>query len=192
MYPSGIAAQASVDVPGVSEGFCGASRPGHFRGVATVVSKLFNIVQPDVALFGKKDFQQFRVIEQMVTTLNMPIKLVGVETVRESDGLAMSSRNGYLSAEERSIAPLLHTHLRKLGQDIRVGDSDVSQRLTATRNALEQSGFAVDYLEVADARTLRAPERSSRHLILLVAAYLGTTRLIDNHEIFMEDHRTFQ
>ncbi|GGJ99825.1 pantoate--beta-alanine ligase [Pseudomonas matsuisoli] len=180
MYPHGMDGQTRVTVPGVSEGLCGASRPGHFEGVATVVSKLFNMVQPDVAVFGEKDFQQLAVIRKMVADLNLPIDIEGLPTVRAEDALALSSRNGYLGAEQRAKAPELYRHLRRLADAIQAGARDYADQLGRESAALEEAGFKVDYLELREPATLKPATADDRHLILLVAAYLGQTRLIDN------------
>jgi pantoate--beta-alanine ligase len=183
VYPEGFA--TSISVAGLGEGLCGASRPGHFDGVATVVAKLFNQVRPDLALFGEKDWQQLAVIRRMARDLDLirppAERIVGVPTVREADGLAMSSRNRYLSAEDRARAAALPRFMRETLAAIADG-GDVTAALTALRAALLKSGFAsVDYVELADARSLRpltalsdAPAR------LFVAARIGGTRLIDN------------
>ncbi|MGC5701982.1 pantoate--beta-alanine ligase [Pseudomonas sp. NFXW11] len=180
MYPEGMAGQTRVSVPQLSEGLCGASRPGHFEGVATVVSKLFNMVQPDLAVFGQKDYQQLAVIRAMVHDLNMPIQIIGEPTVRAADGLALSSRNGYLSEQQRAIAPVLYRSLSQIAQAIRDGDRDYPQLLATHLQQLEAVGLRRDYLEIRHARTLRPATAEDRDLVILVAAYLGTTRLIDN------------
>lgn len=176
MYPAGYA--TNISVGGVSEGLDGAARPGHFDGVATVVTKLFNQVQPDVALFGEKDFQQLAVIRRMVIDLNLPIEIVGVPTQREDDGLALSSRNVYLSPEERAKAVALPRALGNAAEAIAKGQA-VEETLAAAREALAAAGFDVDYVELVDSTTLGAPvPRHPRRL--LAAARLGSTRLIDN------------
>ena len=180
MYPHGMADQTLVSVPYLSEGLCGASRPGHFDGVATVVSKLFNMVQPDLAVFGEKDFQQLAVIRAMVRDLNMPIKIIGEPTVRAEDGLALSSRNGYLSEEQRTAAPALYRVISQIGGAIRAGEQDFQRLLDDNKRQLESAGFRVDYLEIRDATTLRPATAQDRDIVILGAAYLGKTRLIDN------------
>lgn len=180
MYP--VAQTMVVEPPPIANELCGVSRPGHFRGVATVVLKLFNIVQPQVAVFGKKDFQQLFIIRELVRQLNLPIEIVAGETVRETSGLAMSSRNGYLSAAERAKAAELHQALRRAAQRIRDGARDyaaIEQDASAELNA---TGWVVDYFSIRAAHTLLAPEASDRDLVVLGAARLGTTRLIDNLE----------
>ncbi|MBD8577871.1 pantoate--beta-alanine ligase [Pseudomonas syringae] len=180
MYPNGMDNQTRVSVPHLSQGLCGASRPGHFEGVATVVSKLFNMVQPDVAVFGEKDFQQLAVIRALVRDLNMPIHIVGEPTVRAADGLALSSRNGYLSDEQRAVAPVLYQVITRIGEQLHGGTTGFAQLLDEGRQALESSGFRVDYLEVREATSLRPATPDDRDLVVIAAAYLGKTRLIDN------------
>jgi pantoate--beta-alanine ligase len=178
MYPNGFA--TSISVAGVSEGLCGAERPGHFDGVATVVSKLFNQVRPDVALFGEKDYQQLAVIRRMTLDLDLPVRIVGVPTQRDADGLALSSRNAYLSAEERRAARALPRSLVEAGQRIREG-ADVASALEEARERLIGAGFfSIDYLELRDASTLESMASLDRPARILVAARLGRTRLIDN------------
>ncbi|AZE51192.1 Pantoate--beta-alanine ligase [Pseudomonas chlororaphis] len=180
MYPDGMDGQTRVSVPQLSEGLCGASRPGHFEGVATVVSKLFNMVQPDLAVFGQKDFQQLAVIRALVHDLNMPIQIIGEPTVRAADGLALSSRNGYLSEEQRAIAPAIYRGLTQIAQTISQGERDYPKLLDEQKRVLEAAGFRPDYLEIRHARTLRPATAQDRDLVILAAAYLGATRLIDN------------
>jgi pantoate--beta-alanine ligase len=180
IYPHGRKGLTFVEVPGLSETLCGASRPGHFRGVATVVNLLFNLVQPDVALFGRKDFQQLRVIEQMVADLHLPLQIVAIDTVREVDGLAMSSRNGYLNAPERLLAPQLYQTLTALRQRIVAGERDWLRLEASGIAALSLAGFRPDYLVIRRQSDLQPPQQASEPLIILVAAWLGRTRLIDN------------
>ena len=180
MYPHGQALQTIVRVPGVSEGLCGGSLPGHFDGVSTVVSKLFNMVLPDLAVFGQKDFQQLAVIRTMVRDLNMPVQIIGEPIVRAEDGLALSSRNGYLSADERNTAPVLHRTLQQLAEAIRNGECDYSALLASGHQRLQTSGLRPDYLEVRNALDLSPVTADSRELVILAAAYLGKTRLLDN------------
>ncbi|PNV94926.1 MULTISPECIES: pantoate--beta-alanine ligase [Pseudomonas] len=180
MYPDGMAGQTRVSVPQLSEGLCGASRPGHFEGVATVVSKLFNMVQPDLAVFGQKDYQQLAVIRALVHDLNMPIQIIGEPTVRAADGLALSSRNGYLSEEQRAIAPVLYRSLSQIAQAIRSGERDYPKLVAEQQQQLEAAGLRRDYLEIRQAQNLRPATAQDRELVILVAAYLGATRLIDN------------
>ncbi|RMQ44185.1 Pantothenate synthetase [Pseudomonas cichorii] len=185
MYPHGMADQTLVSVPHLSEGLCGASRPGHFDGVATVVSKLFNMVQPDLAVFGEKDFQQLAVIRALVRDLNMPIQIIGEPTVRAADGLALSSRNGYLSTEQRAQAPALYRVLSIIGEGIR-SNEDIHSLIAIGKKTLEAEGFRIDYLEVREATSLRPATAEDRDLVILVAAFLGKTRLIDNLHLTKE------
>ncbi|KFE44446.1 pantoate--beta-alanine ligase [Pseudomonas syringae] len=180
MYPHGMADQTIVSVPSLSEGLCGASRPGHFDGVATVVSKLFNMVQPDLAVFGEKDFQQLAVIRALVRDLNMPIQIIGEPTVRAPDGLALSSRNGYLSEEQRAVAPELYRVICQIGDAISKGEQDFNALLDQGKQQLEAAGLRIDYLEVREATSLRPATAENRDLVILAAVFLGKTRLIDN------------
>jgi len=172
--------QTRVSVPGVSEGLCGASRPGHFEGVATVVTKLFNMVQPDLAVFGEKDYQQLAVIRALVQDLNMPIQIIGAPTQRAEDGLALSSRNGYLDAAQRSTAPTLYRSLQAIAEELRRGARDYARLIDAAQEQQRAAGFVPDYLEIRNAVTLRPAQIDDRHLVILTAAQLGGTRLIDN------------
>ncbi|WP_268799518.1 pantoate--beta-alanine ligase [Pseudomonas huanghezhanensis] len=180
MYPHGMADQTIVRVPVVSEGLCGGSRPGHFDGVSTVVSKFFNMVQPDIAVFGQKDFQQLAVVSALVRDLNMPIQIIGEPTVRATDGLALSSRNGYLSESQRAAAPALYQVINTVADAIRNGEKDLEQLLVKGKHDLEAAGFRPDYLEIRQAVTLRPATPDDNDLVILAAAWLGTTRLIDN------------
>lgn len=167
-----------VSVHGITQDLCGASRPTHFDGVALVVSKLFNIVQADVAFFGEKDYQQLAVIRQMVQDLNVPIEIVGVPTVRAEDGLALSSRNGYLTAEQRQIAPKIYQNLQQAKSDLQQGKA-LNDVLLQMRQNLEQAGFEIDYIE-ALTPTLQKVEQFDQDIVIFVAAKLGKPRLIDN------------
>jgi pantoate--beta-alanine ligase len=180
IYPHGLTGQTRISVSGVSEGLCGASRPGHFEGVATVVCKLFNMVQPDLAIFGQKDFQQLAVIRTLVSDLNMPIQIIGEPTVRAPDGLALSSRNGYLDEQQRSVAPTIYRILSDMAEAIQAGESHFSTLITAGTEALQAAGFRPDYLEIREANHLTTASPEDQHLVILVAAFIGTTRLIDN------------
>jgi pantoate--beta-alanine ligase len=179
MYPGG--SQTWVEVTEMTQGLCGAHRHGHFRGVTTVVAKLFNIVNPHVALFGEKDYQQLRTIERMVQDLNFAIEIVPVPTVREPDGLAMSSRNAYLSPDHRKKALALSGALRAAGAVFRAGARDPQELVQAARHWLENTPeIQIEYIEAVDARTLEEVERIERPVVVAIAARLGTTRLIDN------------
>ena len=178
MYPEAYA--TNVSVAGVSEGLCGASRPGHFDGVATVVAKLFNQVRPDIAIFGEKDYQQLAVIRRMVSDLDMDVEIIGVPTQRDADGLALSSRNAYLTDEERQAARMLARALGEAAGAIQSGGG-IPAALDAAREKLRRAGFEpIDYVELRDAETLAPVERLERPARLLAAARLGRTRLIDN------------
>ncbi|MCM2462917.1 pantoate--beta-alanine ligase [Pseudomonas sp. CG7] len=180
MYPDGMTGQTRVSVPQLSEGLCGASRPGHFEGVATVVSKLFNMVQPDLAVFGQKDFQQLAVIRALVHDLNMPIQIIGEPTARAEAGRALSSRNGFLSPDQRAVAPVVYRALNQIAEAIKQGQRDFPALIGAQLKQLEAAGLRPDYLEIRHAKTLRPASSEDRDLVILVAAFLGTTRLIDN------------
>ncbi|MES9852531.1 MAG: pantoate--beta-alanine ligase [Candidatus Thiodiazotropha sp. L084R] len=180
IYPNGKEEQTRVEVPGISDILCGASRPGHFVGVATVVCKLFNMVQPDVALFGEKDFQQLIVIRQMVADLALPIKIIGLKTVREADGLAKSSRNGYLTTQQRALAPKLYQALQQTAQALSSGERDFKRLETEAQEMLLSAGFSPDYYAIRSAERLLQPGLRDERLVVLAAAYLGNTRLIDN------------
>lgn len=182
LYPR-IRQDFNIEPPHLQNELCGAFRPGHFRGVATVVSKLFNIVQPDVACFGKKDFQQLAIIRAMVDDLNMPIDVVPVDTGRADDGLALSSRNGYLSTDERAEAPRLYRNLRQMHDALAAGSNQYADLEAAARTDLEAHGWQVDYIEVRAARTLDIAHAGEHQLVVLAAARLGKTRLIDNIEV---------
>jgi pantoate--beta-alanine ligase len=182
MYPKPLSDQTKVEVPVISDLYCGASRPGHFVGVATVVAKLFNMVQPDVALFGTKDFQQLAVIRRMVTDLAMPIEIIGVPTVRNADGLAMSSRNQYLTSEQRAIAPKIYAELKQLAETLSQNLSQLEQQSADSQRRLAEAGFEPDYLHVLDAETLLPLTDQSEQGVILIAAKLGAARLIDNIE----------
>lgn len=186
MYPAGLDVQTFVEVPGISDVLCGASRPGHFRGVATVVSKLFNMVQPDDAFFGEKDFQQLQVIRTMVRDLSMAVTVHGVPTEREASGLAMSSRNGYLSAEEKAKACLIYQAMQKMKLAIEQGDTNFTDIENNTISELEKEGFKNDYVKVVNAKTFMPAASNDTHLVIVVALFMGTTRLIDNLQITRE------
>jgi pantoate--beta-alanine ligase len=182
LYPR-IKQDFNVEPPHIQNELCGAFRPGHFRGVATVVTKLFNIVQPDVACFGKKDFQQLHVIRAMVDDLNMPVEVVPVDTGRAEDGLALSSRNSYLSAEDRAEAPRLYRNLAAIRDALLAGNSDYADLEQAAKDDLTAHSWSVDYVEVREVETLEIAHAGSHHVVVLAAARLGRTRLIDNIEV---------
>lgn len=186
MYPHGMADQTIVRVPVVSEGLCGGSRPGHFDGVSTVVSKLFNMVQPDIAIFGQKDFQQLAVVNALVRDLNMPIQIIGEPTVRAADGLALSSRNGYLTEDQRAAAPALYRVIKQIGTALQNGEQDHQQLIGDGVEALEAAGFRPDYLEIRNAVSLRPATPDDHDLVVLGAAFMGKTRLIDNLHLVRE------
>ena len=175
--PQTFTVQAPADL---SNDLCGAFRPGHFDGVCTVVLKLFNVVRPNVAVFGKKDYQQFALLKRMVAQFNLPIEMRGIDTTRAEDGLALSSRNGYLSAAERAMAPVLYQTLQQVIADLQAGEADLAGCLARAEAQLQAQGWRVQYLTLRDADTLAAASDRTRPWVILVAAYLGTTRLIDN------------
>ena len=179
IYPKGLDKQSYVEVPNVSVGYCGESRPGHFRGVATVVCKLFNIVQPDIACFGLKDYQQVQVIQTMVEDLSMPIEIIPIETIREASGLALSSRNNYLSADEKKIAPALSQNIQWLAQAIQSNRDFISLAKQAASN-IDKAGMRTDYIHICHARTLQPANADDKALVILAAAHCGKARLIDN------------
>lgn len=183
MYPQGLASQTFVEVPGISSLLEGALRPGHFRGVSTVVTKLFNLVQPNVACFGEKDYQQLALIRKMVADMAMPIEIVGVPTVRAEDGLALSSRNGYLTAAERAIAPELARTMNWIAEQIEVGNSHLPSLVAQASQRLDNAGFRTDAIDIVDADTLESASAESQRLVILMAAYLGKARLIDNRVV---------
>lgn len=183
MYPEGLASQTFVEVPGLSALLEGALRPGHFRGVSTVVTKLFNLVQPDVACFGQKDFQQLALLRKMVEDMAMPIEIIGVPTVRAHDGLALSSRNGYLTAAERVVAPTLANVMHTLADRLASGERDLDLLVRDAAHQLDSAGFRTDAIDIVDARTLLPLSEQSREAVILMAAFLGKARLIDNQVV---------
>lgn len=183
VYPKGLATQTQVDVPVISTILEGASRPGHFRGVSTIVSKLFNLVQPQVACFGQKDFQQLALLRTMVEDMGYDIEIVGVPIVRAKDGLALSSRNGYLTADERKIAPQLNKIMNALAQRLSQGEPHTDEMLQETAQQLREAGFTPDELFIRDAKTLQELSVDSTSAVILMAAWLGKARLIDNQEV---------
>lgn len=187
IYPNGLHAQTFVEVPFISDRLEGELRPGHFRGVSTIVTKLFNLVQPEFACFGKKDFQQLAVIKQMVSDLAIPIEIIAVETVRELTGLAMSSRNGNLSAQEKALAPRLAKVMKDLGNQIKI-DSKISKQLIEDASlTLDEAGFKTDKIHIVDSITLSPLNSDSKQAVILMAAFLGKTRLIDNLVVDLQE-----
>ena len=180
IYPNGTETHTYVDVPGLSTMLEGASRPGHFRGVSTIVSKLFNLVQPDIACFGEKDFQQLALIRKMVADMGFDIEIVGVPIMRAKDGLALSSRNGYLTAEQRKIAPGLYKVLSSSADKLQAGERDRDEIITIAGQELNEKGFRADDIQIRDADTLLEVSETSKRAVILVAAWLGDARLIDN------------
>ena len=179
MYPHSVSRSTQVYVPEVSELLCGASRPGHFRGVTTIVNKFFNIVQPDVAIFGQKDFQQVAIIRQMVANLFMPVDIIALPTMREKDGLAMSSRNQYLTEAEREKAGLIYQLMQEMSEKVKTG-VDIASAESEAKSILQASGFQPEYFSFRDPVTLQPLQHTQADMVLLVAAKLGNTRLIDN------------
>ncbi|MAK72136.1 MAG: pantoate--beta-alanine ligase [Idiomarina sp.] len=186
MYPRGMDQQTRIEVPGISDILCGANRPGHFVGVATVVCKLFNMVQPQFAVFGEKDFQQLQVIRLMTQDLSLPIDIIGEPTARAETGLALSSRNGYLSESQREQAAVIYRTLAGIAEKINAGTSVEAARQWAVTE-LETAGFAIDYVEIRNANDLQPASATSGRLVALIAAKLGSTRLIDNL-VINKDH----
>ena len=182
IYPKGVGENSYVEVPNISELYCGASRPGHFRGVATVVCKLFNLVQPDVACFGSKDYQQLQVIQTMVEDLSMPVEIIPVDIIREKSGLAMSSRNGYLTPEELAIAPTLYQTLQWLNAELRKSNQprDYAALIMQASEKIDNAGLKTDYINLCHAQTLAPATPNDKNIVILAAAYLGKARLIDN------------
>lgn len=183
IYPQGTENQTFVEVPVLSALLEGASRPGHFRGVATVVSKLFNLVQPDVACFGEKDFQQLAIIRKLVADMGFDIDIVGVPTVRAKDGLALSSRNGYLTADERRLAPGLSQVMQSMAERLSNGERHIDEIIEQANAALQEKGFRPDGLAICDASTLQPLTVESQRAVILMAAWLGNARLIDNQQV---------
>jgi len=182
IYPKGFGENSYVEVPNISDLYCGASRPGHFRGVTTVVCKLFNLVQPDSACFGSKDYQQLQVIQTMVEDLSMPVEIIPVEIIRETSGLAMSSRNGYLTPEELAIAPALYQTLQWLNTELRKSHQprDHAVLIMQASEKIDNAGLKTDYINLCHAKTLAPATPNDKDIVILAAAYLGKARLIDN------------
>ncbi|NIF21144.1 pantoate--beta-alanine ligase [Candidatus Pantoea multigeneris] len=183
VYPEGLDTHTYVEVPVLSEVLEGASRPGHFRGVATVVSKLFHLVQPDVACFGEKDFQQLAIIRKMVRDMGFDIEIIGVPTVRAKDGLALSSRNAYLTSEERKLAPGLSQVMNAIAERLANGERHVEEILAEAETALQEKGLRPDGLAICDADSLQPLTTESQRAVILMAGWLGKARLIDNQQV---------
>ncbi|MEW6981116.1 pantoate--beta-alanine ligase [Colwelliaceae bacterium 6471] len=182
IYPQGFKQNTYVEVPNISDIHCGKSRPGHFRGVATIVCKLFNLVQPDIACFGSKDYQQLQVIQTMVDDLSLPIEIVPVEIIRAESGLALSSRNGYLTAEETATAAVLYQSLEWLAEQVKSNKNFLELAQQAT-NKINQAGLNTDYLNICHARTLQPATADDKELVILGSAFCGKARLIDNIQV---------
>jgi len=180
MYPFGIEKATVVSVPGLTEHFCGASRPGYFDGVTTVVARLFALIAPDVAVFGQKDYQQQLVIRHMAADLNLPVRIITAPTVRDDDGLALSSRNSYLTDEERAVAPALYAALTTIGDELQTGKRNFSELEQAANQQLAAAGFEPEYVAIRRAENLEMPDRDCDELVILAAARLGKARLLDN------------
>lgn len=183
IYPQGLEGQTYVDVPGLSTMLEGASRPGHFRGVSTIVSKLFNLIQPDIACFGEKDFQQLALIRKMVADMSYDIEIVGVPIIRAKDGLALSSRNSYLTAEQRKIAPGLHNVMNSIAEKLIAGNRELQEIIAIAEQKLNEKGFRADDIQIRDADTLQELTETSKRAVILAAAWLGQARLIDNQSV---------
>ena len=180
MYPDGLPLVTQIGLPALEDVLCGEHRDGHFAGVATVVLKLFGLAQPDMAIFGRKDFQQLTILERLVRDLSLPVAIYAGETVREPDGLAMSSRNRYLSEQQRAVAPQLYATLEQITQRIGRGNADAPELVDTARAQLVEAGFRPDYVNVLDATTLKPPNRDTRRVVVAAAVHLGRARLIDN------------
>lgn len=190
MYPAGLDFHSFVHVPGMDDKLCGLERPGHFDGVATVVSKLFNMVQPDLAIFGEKDYQQLLLIRKLVQDFNLPVKIVAAPTCREADGLAMSSRNKRLDATQRQRAPMLFAQLSAIKKQLENGEQNALDAINQSITTLTEAGFAVDYLEIRRAGDLMPADLSrDQNLRILLAARLGEVRLIDNVAVSLSHRR---
>ncbi|EBE7991690.1 pantoate--beta-alanine ligase [Salmonella enterica] len=183
IYPQGLEGQTYVDVPGLSTMLEGASRPGHFRGVSTIVSKLFNLIQPDIACFGEKDFQQLALIRKMVADMSYDIEIVGVPIIRAKDGLALSSRNAYLTAEQRKIAPGLYNVMNSIAEKLIAGNRELQEIIAIAEQELNEKGFRADDIQIRDADTLQELTETSKRAVILAAAWLGQARLFDNQSV---------
>ena len=186
MYPNGLQDQTLITVPGISEGHCGSSRPGHFSGVCTVVSKLFNLTRPDKAFFGEKDYQQLQVIRKMTSDLFFPLDIIGVPTVRLPDGLALSSRNSYLNEEQKAIAVSLQQSLQATKEKLLQGTSSMLTLEREAKDFLSDCGLKVDYFNISHANSLKPAKTSDTDLVVLAAVWVGTTRLIDNIRVRLQ------
>ncbi len=180
IYPFGLTDATTVSVPRLTENFCGASRPGHFDGVTTVVARLFALVQPDVAIFGQKDYQQQLVIRHMAMDMNLPVTVITAQTIRDDDGLALSSRNQYLNDSQRAVAPVLFESLSSVASELQNGRRDFDELEKAALSKLTAVGFEVEYFSIRRAQNLATPDRDCDELVVLAAAHLGAARLIDN------------
>lgn len=180
VYPNGLGEQSRIEVPNLGDYHCGASRPGHFVGVATVVAKLFNMVQADIAIFGEKDFQQLAIIRKMASDLCFPVEIIGISTSRELSGLARSSRNGYLNASQKQIAATLYQVILTTRDALKNGNRDYAALAEQAKMQLIEAGFKPDYFNIANPDTLASSNLNDKQFVILAAAYLGTTRLIDN------------
>lgn len=187
IYPHGMASQTYVEVPELSTVLEGANRPGHFRGVSTVVSKLFNLISPDIACFGEKDFQQLALIRKMAADMGYDIEIVGVPIVRAKDGLALSSRNSNLNAAERKLAPALFKAMQGIADRLFAGDREQDEMLKAAATALNEAGLSAEDLQIRDADTLQQLTDKSKRAVILMAAWLGKTRLIDNMQVELQN-----
>lgn len=186
IYPKGLSKQTWVEVPNLSNLYCGDSRPGHFQGVTTIVNKLFNLVQPDIACFGEKDFQQLALIKIMVEDLSIPVKVIGVPTVREASGLAKSSRNGYLSQAEKQQAAVIYQTLTQLKSELEQGNKHFKHLSEQAQQKIKAAGLTPDYLWVLNRNTLKPAEDTTKEFVIIIAAYLGKTRLIDNIQVVLK------
>ena len=180
MYPFGVDNATSVTVPALSSSFCGEFRPGHFEGVSSVVTRLFGLVRPDVAVFGQKDYQQQLIIRRMTEDLSLRIRIVTGQTIREDDGLALSSRNQYLTDEERSVAPALYRTLQEIGTALQAGERNFDELEAEAEASLKEAGFKPEYVSIRRAENLAVPDRDCDELVVLASGKLGAARLIDN------------
>lgn len=189
IYPNGMAEQTRVVVPTMTDVLCGASRPGHFEGVTTVVSKLFNIIQPDLAVFGKKDFQQLAIIRRMVEDLCIPVEIIGGEIYREPDGLAMSSRNGFITDDERPKVSVLNRALKQAQEAIESGNKDFFAIEGEAKEKIQSAGFTLDYFNICNSKTLEPAANDDNEITILGAMYTAAARLIDNLSFTLSDQK---